>query len=55
MRYKFLTAVVLLGMITVAWSSTKLKFSWRNPDYTGPRFVGGPDSLQATLRRVTSS
>jgi hypothetical protein len=25
-----------------------------NP-YTGPRFVGGPDSLQATLRRVAAS
>lgn len=38
MRHKSLTALVLLGMITVAWASTKLKFSWRNPDYTGPRF-----------------
>src|ERR1044071_8347050 len=37
-RHKLLTSVVLLGMITAAWTSTKLKFSWRNPDYTGPRF-----------------
>jgi len=37
-RHKLLTAVVLAGMITVGWTSTKLKFSWQNPDYTGPHF-----------------
>ena len=51
MRNRALVAVVLFVVTVGGWASTKLKMSWRNPQYASPRFktilvIGMSSNLQ---------
>jgi hypothetical protein len=55
LRHKFLIAIVLLAVTAATWASAKLKFSWRNPAYSGPRFktilvIGMSNNLETRAR-----